>query len=224
MPDIIPPIDGDEKFATASDLGIPPYNWIPPETPPLQINQNRRKQFPLKNLPDCPSLSRLEPEGRPNEEHLARKDADLKKIPHPKSSFVHPDPPPRNEAALMRLPLRDVEAYRRLGLAFDWLVCRTNTLLTAINKAVKSREPASYQNAREEYIAFLQNLDDHEPAGAAVNPEKAFGYGRNLKWTFIDPVIEPETINGQVFNLITGAAIVAEWNPHSSSSGVPIQH
>ena len=78
MPDIIPPIDGDEKFATASDLGIPPYNWIPPETPPLQITQNRRKQFPLKNLPDCPSLSRLEPEGRPNEEHLARKDADLK--------------------------------------------------------------------------------------------------------------------------------------------------
>ena len=130
-----------KRFSAAtlpeSDLGIPPYNWIPPETPPLQITQNRRKQFPLKNLPDCPSLSRLEPEGRPNEEHLARKDADLKKIPHPKSSF---------------------------------------------------------------------------------------GYGRNLKWTFIDPVIEPETINGQVFNLITGAAIVAEWNPHSSSSGVPIQH
>src|SRR2546428_6648485 len=167
MPDnnTILPIDADEKFATASAEGIPPYNWIPPVEPPLQITQHARKPFLDTNLPPCDVLRAMDPEGKANEEHLAKKDANLKKIPHPFSRFVHLDPPPPNEAALKKLPLRDVETYRRLGLTFNLIVCRTVELLTAINDAVKSGDLKQYQDARDAYMGFIRNLDNHEPKG-----------------------------------------------------------
>ncbi|MBI4488539.1 MAG: hypothetical protein HY694_05600, partial [Deltaproteobacteria bacterium] len=42
------------------------------------------------------------------------------------------------------------------------------------------------------------------------------GYGRTIKWVHIDPII----VNGR----IQEARIIAHWNPHSSSDGVPILH
>jgi hypothetical protein len=224
MPDLpdncVPVINADEKFFDASRYKIPPFNWIPPEKLPLQLTQNRRKPLPETNLPSCSVLEKMEPEGNPREEHLKDKHDELTKKPHPESDFEHSEPPPKDEAALLDRPLKDVEAYRRLKLAFDLIVCKTRTLLGNINRAIMTGQ--SYESARSDYVAFLNNLDDHEPRGAALNPRKGFGYGKNLKWTFIDPIIESRSIAGKEFNLITGVTIVAEWNPHSSSSGIPL--
>jgi hypothetical protein len=46
--------------------------------------------------------------------------------------------------------------------------------------------------------------------------QSASGYGRAIKWACIDPVI----FDGQ----IVGTRVVAKWNPHICSSGIPIPH
>jgi len=222
MPDniAIPPIDGDEKFATASDLHIPPYNWIPPATPPLKVTQIRRKRFSEGNVPECEPFKKKLFEKAPGDEHLSKDKKNLEQIPHPLSDFEHDDP--------NLTGVKKVEVFQRLKLAFDGVVCETHRLLTAINEAVMQYDPdddatwTTYKTATEAYVAFMQNLDNHEPKGDAVDPQKLFGYGRNLKWTFMDPIIERDPTGKTQLDLITGVTIVGEWNPHSSSSGIPI--
>ena len=116
--------------------------------------------------------------------------------------------------------------FQRLKLAFDLIVCKTYELLTAINEQVGADNVAGYNNARENYIAFLTNLDDHEPEKkqGAVDPSKGFGYGKTIKWVYIDPIIQPYLIGNTEYHFIKGATIIVKWNPHSSSNGVPINH
>ena len=130
---------------------------------------------------------------------------------------------------------------QRLKLVFEWIVLKATILLNDINKALDdqplaafdgAKQPSTqqqkYETARENYIQFLRDLDDHEPEtkpdktnAILYENEKAFldrksGYGRTLKWVYIAPVI----VDGRV----EAARIIVHWNPHSSSGGVPIIH
>jgi hypothetical protein len=122
----------------------------------------------------------------------------------------------------------------RLKRIFEWALHRASVLMSDLNRGLKHR--AAYEKARENYIHFLRDIDDHEPekgpktsprereAGELGRPTKldprnkllASGYGRSLKWTCIDPVI----FDGK----IVGTRVVVKWNPHISSSGIPINH
>jgi hypothetical protein len=107
---------------------------------------------------------------------------------------------------------------KRLALVFDWTLCRTTILMKDLNDALKRGE-AAYNEARDTYINFLKDVDDHEPELKdkpldVKNKKAPSGYGRALKWSCIDPVI----FEGR----IVGARAVVKWNPHSSSSGYPI--
>ena len=116
--------------------------------------------------------------------------------------------------------------FQRLGSVFDWAIFRATVLLNDINKSLEKKSQADYENARANYLAFLKDLDDHEPATTpremikgegkiGVEPGKR-GYGRTIKWSYIDPII----VNGK----IEEARVIIHWNPHSSSNGVPINH
>ena len=146
----------DKKFATASKLGIPPYNWIPPEHPPLEETNNLRDPFPENNLSVCTELKKMEPEKEAKEEHLKDPKAKLEKLPHPGSDFKHSDPPRPND-------VEDVAAYQRLRLAFNLIVCNTYQHLFAINEAAKNWYLTgdgldAYKEAKDNYIKFLQIL------------------------------------------------------------------
>jgi|SRR6266850_1378983 len=112
---------------------------------------------------------------------------------------------------------------QRLAQVFDWALCRTTALMDALNAAVADGNAGKndYETARTKYLNFLRDLDDHEPEKSTAPIEVTdedfrSGYGRALKWTCIDPVIT----SGR----IVGVRVVVKWNPHSSSSGVPIPH
>jgi hypothetical protein len=115
---------------------------------------------------------------------------------------------------------------KRLARIFEWALYRTTELLGDINKALVSKQPEQkkeeeYTTARNNYLTFLRDLDDHEPQlhdrKLDVRDKKLHsGYGKAMKWVCIDPVI----LKGQIY----GARVVIKWNPHSSSNGVPIQH
>jgi hypothetical protein len=115
------------------------------------------------------------------------------------------------------------DAFQRLRRCFDLLVCRAYKLLGDINNAVKAGCAKDYAAARDAYREFVANLDDREPhfKRGGVDVKKRLGYGKNIQWVFIDPVIQ-RVPNRLV--LITGARIIIKWNPHSSSSGVPVPH
>jgi hypothetical protein len=104
------------------------------------------------------------------------------------------------------------------------LVCRAYKLLGDINNAVKADSERDYAAARDAYREFVANLDDREPhfKPGGVDVTKRFGYGKNIQWVFIDPVIDCVEEEKRV--LIKDARIIIKWNPHSSSSGVPIPH
>jgi hypothetical protein len=81
-------------------------------------------------------------------------------------------------------------------------------------------DPYAYHNAKEAYIALLQNVNEHEKS-ATVKPENAFGYGRNVTYMYLDPVIKLNKRRG--LNLINAVTIVGEWiGYHISSSGVAL--
>jgi hypothetical protein len=112
---------------------------------------------------------------------------------------------------------------QRLAQVFDWALCRTTDLMDALNKAVAEGLGGEddYKAARTKYLNFLRDLDDHEPEKSSehidvTDEDFRSGYGRALKWICIDPVIAA--------GRIVGVRVVVKWNPHSSSSGIPISH
>ena len=178
----------------------------------------------------------------------------LGKVPHPDSDFSHADPGVYNEedaeafhnavqaleglegqaskdgelgSAFGRaLPsLRKVKellgpspkGLQRLKLVFENILCHVTALFGEMNAALddsdKDAGKAAYRAARDEYMALLKDLDDGEPG--AVTPGER-GYGRMMKWFYIWPLIQG--------NRIVGAKVVAKWNPHISSSGIPVPH
>jgi hypothetical protein len=215
-----------KQFAVASEKHIPPYNWIPPEKPPLLQTLNQ-EDFPNDNLPECLLAENdFEPDaGRdlPTRDEKGR--VKLAKVPNPGSVFAHV-----HEGQGFGSEANDA-AFERLRLAFNFIVCRTIELCSAINGAVKSYDADNeqtwkpYNDAREAYMEFLRNSDNHHPEGQPGLAElrRGLGYAKHYEWLFIDPVIKmDETANGK--HLITGAVIVLQWNPNSSSSGIPIKH
>jgi hypothetical protein len=119
--------------------------------------------------------------------------------------------------------------FQRLASVFEWTIFQATVLLNEINKSLNDKSGQAqekYEAARANYLAFLKDLDDHEPATTpremikgkgkiGVEPGKR-GYGRTIKWSYIDPII----VNGR----IEEARVIIHWNPHSSSNGVPINH
>ncbi|HTL55810.1 MAG TPA: hypothetical protein VL361_09030 [Candidatus Limnocylindrales bacterium] len=183
----------------------------------------------------CSLLAGAGPESPPGTEHINDKHPKLTKIPDPRSNFEHhPEPPPQDDeykklplkereaidqAFVKGLDLKGQEAYQRLKLAFEWLVCRTSALMGDINKAVKANDVPAYRLAWDAYMAFVNNLANPKPGAQDIDPKKGFGYGLDFVWTSIDACIPPDPSG---VNVITGARIQGEWNPHTSSSGIPI--
>jgi hypothetical protein len=124
----------------------------------------------------------------------------------------------------------------RLTRVFQWTLWRATVLLNDINKALENQDLAAfrldpnqqpatqqtkYEAARNHYISFLTDIDDHEPetkpdAIEPLDPRFRSAYGRAIKWACIDPVI----VGGR----IKEARVIIKWNPHLSSSGIAINH
>jgi len=122
---------------------------------------------------------------------------------------------------LQRIVGPDQPGMKRLALVFEWSLWRATVLLNNLNDTLNKGVEADYTDARETYIKFLKDLDDHEPENSTEpidvrDPKARSGYGRAIKWNYIAPVI----YGGQ----IVGARAVIKWNPHSSSNGIPIPH
>jgi hypothetical protein len=176
-----------------------------------------------------------------------------KKWPHPFSDFSHVDDSEfKNDhlkkietafgkddnavVQLKRLVGPESLGMKRLGAVFEWVLYRTSELMKEINDALNMQTRAgeadyrveavrvTYQNAWKNYIAFLKDLDDHEPEKHSKDQNtldptskgSPSGYGRALKWACIDPVIYK--------GFIVGVRVIIHWNPHSSSNGIPIKH
>ena len=122
---------------------------------------------------------------------------------------------------LQRIVGADSPGMKRLALVFDWALYRTTQLMDDLNKAL-AKSQREYQVARDNYLQFLRDLDDHEAEKDdtrnldPTDKKSPGGYGKALKWACIDPVI----FRGQ----IVGARVIIRWNPHSSSNGKPIPH
>lgn len=137
--------------------------------------------------------------------------------------------------------LRRVVGSESLGMArlarvFLWTLWRATVLLNDINRALDDEDLAAfrldptqqpttqedkYNAARNHYIAFLTDIDDHEPETKPdpinpLDPRFRGAYGRAVKWACIDPVI----VGGR----IQEARVIIKWNPHLSSSGIAIKH
>jgi len=235
-----------QDYKQAKDFGTPPYVWLPPPEADLPLPTTPANL--LRNVqvkPNCPKRAPGDFEGFPGEEHLEPQHPNILRIPHPLSDYTHTDPPPpevlssvnvagllaqsQHQRALTRLfeaAGPNAAGFQRLKLAFDWIVCNVSARVWAINEAIFGR--GNYNDARDRYIAFVRNLDDHDPQThrGAVNPQEGLGYGKITKWFSIDPIIEqiPDprypADPKRERPVITGATIIFKWNPHSSSSGV----
>jgi hypothetical protein len=166
--------------------------------------------------------------------------------PHPNSDFSHVDPKEfsdedvealeaRNNAALKKLKEivgSESQGLRRLARVFEWILWRATVLLNDINNSLDDTVLAAYDSgaqpktqekkynaARDNYIKFLVDLDDREPETKATrvdlrDPKIRSGYGKALQWLCLEPII--------VAGRIEEARVVVKWNPHSSSSGIPL--
>jgi hypothetical protein len=119
--------------------------------------------------------------------------------------------------------VQDAQTFLRLELGFDVIVSKIYQLCRGINNAIADQDNDQYKKAKKEYVEYLRNLNIAKPDKnnpEEVNADDALGYGRALKWVFVDPVIEE--VKG--IHRITGVTIVGEWvgGTHTSSNGVPI--
>jgi hypothetical protein len=114
---------------------------------------------------------------------------------------------------------------QRLKLIFEWTLCHVTALFGEINTALADCNRIAYTDARNEYIKLLQDLDDGEPETKEGDPPKSArkGYGRVIKWVYFFPLIHTPDSKTEPAR-IKGVIVVAKWNPHVSSSGVPIAH
>jgi hypothetical protein len=142
-------------------------------------------------------------------------------------------------------PSENAKGMRRLSALFEWAIIRATVTLNDINRALdfatkKSNQDTledfgnfqfpnatdMYTAARDNYLSFLRDFDEHEakygnpdlgtPLTYPKDKGRQSGYGKALRWAYIDPVI----VDGR----IQATRIIMLWNPHSSSLGVPIKH
>ena len=106
---------------------------------------------------------------------------------------------------------------QRLRLIFQWTLCQVITVFGEINAALDAKSQANYTTARQAYMELMRDLDDSEPNTGPKPPAAGVsGYGKVIKWSYIMPLIHGGRIKG--------AKVMAKWNPHVSSSGIPIPH
>lgn len=106
---------------------------------------------------------------------------------------------------------------QRLRLIFQWALCQVITVFGEINAALVANDKDAYERACAEYLRLLRDLDDREPHTKPGQMRPGIsGYGRVVKWFYVLPLIHEGRIKG--------AKVVAKWNPHISSSGIPIPH
>ena len=123
--------------------------------------------------------------------------------------------PPLRRAGELLAP--NARGLKRLTLVFENNLCKLTVLYGKLNEALEMENEAggkiAYNIARQNYIQLLKDLDDHEPRFPTPG---GLGYGRAFKWIYVRPLIHEGKIKG--------AKIVAKWNPHMSSSGIPLPH
>jgi hypothetical protein len=112
---------------------------------------------------------------------------------------------------------KDPKGMQRLKLIFEWALCQVVTIFGEINSALDAQSRTGYENAVKAYVELLRDLDDGEPQTKPKAPKSGVsGYGRSIKWAYIVPLIHGGRIKG--------TKVFAKWNPHISSSGIPIPH
>ncbi|MBN2507080.1 MAG: hypothetical protein JXQ71_10330 [Verrucomicrobia bacterium] len=225
--------------------GVPGYDWIPePWTtrkPTLVDNVTEEGQWrdlgKLEFLTDSEAYpDELHPAKPPNKKHGYTKNV------HPDSNFRHRHPndvaehdlhiagtslPAAQYNKLEKIAGENPLGMQRLACVFEWVLSQTHLLLNRINEGLGLEpngtgkgNPDAYNRAREAYIAFLKDLNNHEPhvRGPRIMPARpgASGYGQAMKWAFIFPAV--------FMRRIVGAKVIIMWNPHSSSNGIPILH
>jgi hypothetical protein len=215
------------KYATIKQLNLCSESWRAPENLPLDLTTDQQIIPPVEDefKERCDTLAKNDVESQPNQHKLPHPTDQFDSIPNPKSTFIHPDPPP-SETQLSHGPPVDAEPFRRMKATIDWIRCRAYDLMTDINDAVIS--PAKYPKARDAYNEFLDNLQTHafntQPFTMA-QAKKGIGLGANLSWLLVCAIVRNEPAkDNQNYNFITGLRVVGEWNPHYSSNGVPIPH
>ena len=117
----------------------------------------------------------------------------------------------------------NAKGMQRLRLVFEWTLCQVTTLFGEINAALANSNAqqgkVDYNRAREKYMDLLHDLDERHPETRGPNRRPIpgeRGYGCAIKWAYILPLIHGGKIKG--------AKVVAKWNPHISSSGIPVPH
>jgi hypothetical protein len=231
-----------DQFDAKANAGVSPCQWIPPKWADLADGQYTKKAL----ADTCSNAGSFDNNGEADARVV--KDAQIdpqatpeslpddNTWPHPFADTSHVDETQFNKddykevvaalassspalARLKRIVGPDSAGMKRLARIFEWALYRTTELLGDINKGLNNEK--DYNDARDNYLTFLRDLDDHEPGLHSrkldVKDKKSHsGYGKAMKWVCIDPVI----FKGQIY----GARVVIKWNPHSSSNGVPIKH
>ncbi len=188
---------------------FPIYVWSPPATLEEFLRSAPRGNKAEARVGPIPAKF----EEKPNTDPGPPSGKGSTLVPHPLSDYSHlEDDSPyfkANEKLLQCAP-----GYRRLETLYTFLLRQIIALLDRINQA---KEKSDYCQARMDYANFVSELDDAEfPNGASPGGP---GYGRVIKWLYVDPVIENPT--GAAAR-ITGVKFVVKWNPHSSSSHVTV--
>jgi len=325
-PELPTQADIQERFDTAIREGVSPCHWIPPEWDKLEMIHGAKEfsdtsadaglfagkgveekiKARLKAGENCDQKPVKNPENLPDDNTWANPFGDTTHVDETQFS--------KEDHATLTKELRGASealaklngivgpsspGMQRLARIFEWSLYRATRLMGDLNHALTAKDQSCYEEARENYLDFLRDLDDHEPekgtkksprdiAGAIASdqvaaiankrqdqiadvlvakiaekltrrfgsdqaPKRAMflarelaerlknkptdaiketlaksldpgdktmtmasGYGRAIKWACIDPVI----FQGK----IVGARVVAKWNPHLSSSGIPIPH
>jgi hypothetical protein len=245
-----------QVFDEASNKAFQPFNWVPPLWDDFNGTynlENNSADFPPDMFPPYdpdPSgtpdtvnqlVARIKGKQREDQDDQDPGRGSAK----PRKQWFWPKPTDKTDPHDEGNP--NQKQMRRLSLIFEWAIARATIVLNDINRALnKAANPSDtslpeledfagtsfsgpqerYEAARNNYLSFLEDFDNHYPTGgdpvwrpltiSDKDTGRKSGYGKALRWACIAPVINS--------NRIQAARIILLWNPHSSSLGVPIQH
>ncbi len=198
------------KDSIGSFHEVPDYIWVPKPTlagfkAEVLTSAPTTVKRPTPNFPNGDEQS-------PNTDPEPIQGKACKQVPHPQSDFSHVDP---NDPYFVANPAvyKNSPGYRRLEAVYTQLLDKLARLLDEFSKISGQSD---FDIARDNYIKFVEDLDDHEPEkGRGVFPGKQ-GYGKVIKWFSIQPTKAAASLQ------ITALTFVVKWNPHSSSSAIKV--
>jgi hypothetical protein len=101
--------------------------------------------------------------------------------------------------------------YGYMQILFNYIVRRLGELVLALQNAYTNNPTISaYNQARDNYLAFVRGLDCRQPGVPSL--------GNPVKWVDIVPYVPDD----DTCQPIIGLRVVVKWNPHSSSSGIHV--